>query len=206
MSVGIVIPARNEAAGIKAVLDVVQMADVGPLVVVDDGSTDGTGDLAADLGAAVLRGAWADKGSAMAAGLAALSTTDVLFLDADLVGLGPLHVSALATVPPHGGQVVGLRDNGVSEVDAFLPQLSGERRLPVAVAARARLAGSGWAAEQRLNAVVGQLGLAWRHYLMVGVTNPSRPKPTQWATVAAASIGLAPELARYVFHPAGSAR
>jgi hypothetical protein len=199
MSVTVVICARNEIATLPGILEAVGWTGL-PRVVVDDSSTDGTGDLAD------VHGTWGDKGSAMAAGLARVTTPLVLFLDADLHGLGAATVDALATVPPVHGQVVGLRDNGVSELSGWLPQISGERRLPVAVARRAHLAGAGWAAEQRLNAAVGRAGLPHRHYLMHGVTNPSEPKPTQWAAVALASVALAPGLAEYVLSPNGRAR
>lgn len=72
----------------------VRAADV---LVVDDGSTDGTGELAELLGARVVRQANAGEGAARNAGLRHASTAGVAFLDSDDAWL-PGH---LATLAPH---------------------------------------------------------------------------------------------------------
>jgi glycosyltransferase involved in cell wall biosynthesis len=87
MKVAVLIPAFNEA---EAIGQVVQgaLAEVTRVLVVDDGSTDGTGDIAARAGAEVLRlPRNTGKGAAIRAGLERLSqgdTTHVLFMDGDL--------------------------------------------------------------------------------------------------------------------------
>src|SRR5688572_18993909 len=55
-SVSIVIPARNERESLPELLSSLRHSDVAPLevIVVDDGSTDGTAAVAASLGATVL--------------------------------------------------------------------------------------------------------------------------------------------------------
>ena len=78
-SVVAVVPARDEAALLPATLPTLLGQDYpGPLrvILVDDDSTDGTGDVAAALGATVVRTAgppegWVGKVAAMAAGVAA---------------------------------------------------------------------------------------------------------------------------------------
>ncbi len=87
MKVAVLIPAFNEAASIA---DVVRgaLAEVPRVLVVDDGSTDGTAAVAESAGAEVLRlPRNVGKGAAMRAGLLQLSagdTTHVLFMDGDL--------------------------------------------------------------------------------------------------------------------------
>lgn len=88
-----VVPARDEAAVLhRTVAPLVGQRYPGAfrVVVVDDDSTDATGDLAAALGATVVRTSgpppgWTGKVAAMAAGLAAAGEAEyVLFTDADI--------------------------------------------------------------------------------------------------------------------------
>lgn len=51
MSVSVVIPAKNESSSIVALIKHLQAMDgLKEIIVVDDGSTDGTGDIAVELG------------------------------------------------------------------------------------------------------------------------------------------------------------
>jgi glycosyltransferase involved in cell wall biosynthesis len=205
VSVDVVVCAHNEAENIGAVLEaVVRSPAVGQLIVVADACTDATVEIGRGYGATVVTVDAADKGSAMAAGLAGVTTTDVCFIDADLVGLRPGHVSGLCTLAPAGGQLVGLRDERINEVLGFLPPLSGERRLPTAVARSAKLTASGWRAEMLLNVAVVRAGIAHRHVILRGVTNPAKDLGeggaalAEWGEVAWVSLLYAPELVRYV--------
>lgn len=79
----VVIPAKNERGGLPLILpDLV--ARVAQVIVVDDGSTDGTGEYAASVGAKVI-GHKKSKGNggAVKAGLAAAETKYVALMDAD---------------------------------------------------------------------------------------------------------------------------
>lgn len=210
MTVGVVVPAHNEARNLASVLGAITAAaGVDELVVVADACQDATAAIASRYGH-VIQIAAGDKGTAMAAGLAALNTSHVLFCDADLDGLQPGHITALTGLPPLDGQLVGVRgDVPLPILAANLPSLSGERRLPVDVARRAGLAGAGWEAETRLNALVARLRLPWRQVVLRGVSNPTKAarSPMGWAgemiDVAAAGLTYGPELIRYTVRPNG---
>lgn len=81
---GVVIPCRNEAQHLPALLAQLQAAPqlVQAMVVVDGGSSDGSAALAALAGARVLHGA-ANRGAQLAAGVASLSSPWLLLLHAD---------------------------------------------------------------------------------------------------------------------------
>lgn len=203
MTVGVVISAHDEAARVGSVVAAAIASSVGPVVVVADACTDDTATIAHDLGARVIEIAAADKGSAMVAGATALSTTDVLFLDADLEGLLPAHVALLADAPPRGGMVVGLRSDTPS---TGLPPITGERRLPLEFFRTIRIAGMGYRAELLIDAAVARAGIGHARYKLAGVTNPSRTlrHPLMWADLALEALVLSPELALYVAQEVGS--
>ncbi len=84
-SVTVVVPAYNEAARIAAALDGIraQSDPAAEILVVDDGSTDGTADIARTAGARVVSKANGGLASARNAGLRAARSSWVAFLDAD---------------------------------------------------------------------------------------------------------------------------
>lgn len=81
----VIIPAFNEAPGIGAlVADLSAVARWQQLLVVDDGSTDGTGDVAHDAGAEVIRHPYnKGNGASVKTGLRHASGTYVLIIDGD---------------------------------------------------------------------------------------------------------------------------
>lgn len=84
--VAVVIPAFNEADALPAVLAEIPVDRVGRVVVVDNASTDGTGEIARSMGASVIREDRRGYGIACQAGLAVLSHDPpavVVVLDGD---------------------------------------------------------------------------------------------------------------------------
>lgn len=133
-SVVVIVPAYNEEETIGSVLRVlVGHPLVDDVVVVSDGSTDATADVARDHGARVVElPENLGKGAAMQAGISISSADVVLFLDADLIGLRPEHVERMLR-PVFEGETqmsVGVFEGGRTSTDlaqAIAPFLSGQR-------------------------------------------------------------------------------
>ncbi len=131
--VDVLIPAFDEAPYVGTVVRAALAAGTGRVLVVDDGSTDGTSQTATAAGAEVLtlpenRG----KGGALQAGAAALTSEVIVMLDADLVGLEPEHVMALAAPVLEGRAEMtrGAFEGGrwtTTTAQHVAPQLSGQR-------------------------------------------------------------------------------
>ena len=97
-SVAVVVPAKDEATTVGAVLDSVQVHDhlIDELIVVNDHSSDDTATVAEHHGARVVhvRGA-GGKGAAMSAGFVASDAELIVFLDADVTNPTPDYVARL---------------------------------------------------------------------------------------------------------------
>src|ERR671910_2241382 len=89
LEVSVVIPCLNEAESIEACVAAARKAldegdYTGEVVVVDNGSTDGSGTLAADAGARVVHEARRGYGRAYLTGLAEARGRYIVMLDADM--------------------------------------------------------------------------------------------------------------------------
>lgn len=106
--IDVVLPVLNEAEAIPWVLD--RMPSGYRAVVVDNGSTDGSGDLAARLGAVVVAERRPGFGSACFAGLRAATSELVCFMDCD-GSLDPAGLPAVSAPVLAGdaGLVLGAR-------------------------------------------------------------------------------------------------
>ena len=180
--IAVVIPARNESDRIYATVTAAAgLPGVALVIVVDDGSKDGTAVAARRAGAVVIRHARnRGKGAAMETGAEAVGLLDqrehrdrprhLLFLDADLAGTaalaGPLIDPVLAgradmtiavfaaTVKLGGhGLVVGLSGAGIRRATGWQPAqpLNGQRCLTRAAFEAARPLAHGWGVETGLS-------------------------------------------------------
>ena len=165
----VIIPAYNEEQTVAGVVAAArQVPQVARVVVVSDGSVDATADVARTAGATVIELAENQgKGAAMRRGLDAVSEDVVVFLDADLVGLTPDHVTALLepVLTDHAHMTVGVFSGGRASTDlaqAVTPWLSGQRAVR-----RQVLSGLSDLELSRFGAEVVLTRLAWRNRLQV---------------------------------------
>jgi glycosyltransferase involved in cell wall biosynthesis len=134
-TVDVVMPARDEATTVASnVAAAAGCRFVREVIVVDDGSRDGTGALAAGAGARVIRrDPGGSKAHAMDDGVRASDATHILFVDADCTGLTSAHLDAICE-PVLAGEAemsLGAFDYGpLSWLVLVLPPLSGERIIP----------------------------------------------------------------------------
>jgi len=112
MRISIVLPAKNEAEGLRRTLPkLVSCQPNAELIVVDDGSSDGTAEVARQYGARVLSAPYSmGNGAAIKRGARAATGEVIVFMDADGQH-DPAHIAALLTRMDEGfDMVVGARD------------------------------------------------------------------------------------------------
>ncbi|UQG57007.1 MULTISPECIES: glycosyltransferase family 2 protein [unclassified Marinobacter] len=85
MEASVVIPAKNEFRSLPSLIEkLLALPGLKEIIVVDDGSTDGTGDIAEKLGASVIRHPYSKgNGAAIKSGARAATGDIILFMDAD---------------------------------------------------------------------------------------------------------------------------
>jgi glycosyltransferase involved in cell wall biosynthesis len=179
--VAVVIPARNESDRIAATVRAAAgLPGVDIVIVVDDGSTDGTASAARDAGASVMRHARnRGKAAAMETGAEAVrlledgdhsdSPHHLLFLDGDLAetaaeaaplaepvraGQADMTIAVFSTRVKQGGHgfVVGLSGSGIMRATGWRPAqpLNGQRCLTRAAFEAARPLAPGFGVETGL--------------------------------------------------------
>ena len=188
--IAVVIPARNESERISATVTAAAgLPGVDLVLVVDDGSADGTGAIARSAGAAVMRHARnRGKAAAMETGAEAVRLIDqqerrdrsrhLLFLDADLAdsavhaapladpvldGRADMTIAVFKTTVKLGGHglVAGLSGAGIRRATGWQPTqpLNGQRCLTRAAFEAARPLAPGWGVETALTIDLMRKGL-----------------------------------------------
>ena len=112
MRISVILPAKNEAAGLRRVLPSLRAGfPEAEVIVVDDGSTDGTAAVAGEFGARVLSAPYAmGNGAAIKRGARAATGDVLVFMDADGQH-DPAHIPVLLDKLDAGfDMVVGARD------------------------------------------------------------------------------------------------
>jgi glycosyltransferase involved in cell wall biosynthesis len=129
-----VIPVFNEAERIRAVIDPLkQVKDVSEIIVVDDGSEDGTAEAAEAAGARVIRLTENQgKAAAMDRGVLEAENDVILFLDGDIRNITPDHIERIIG-PVRSGRremFIGITERKsfwLNRILHFFPLISGQR-------------------------------------------------------------------------------
>ena len=125
MTASVIIPVFNERESLPLVVADIPQGLVAEIVVVDNGSTDGTDRIANGLPVRLIRETRRGYGSACLAGLAALEASPpdvVVFLDGDYSDHPEEMPALLAAIDAGADLVIGSRTLGASEPGALLPQ------------------------------------------------------------------------------------
>jgi glycosyltransferase involved in cell wall biosynthesis len=201
----VVIPARNEEPTVGGVVRAALGArGVGRVVVVDDGSTDGTAAVAGAAGASVVSARpGGDKGRALDLGVAATDADILVFFDADISGALPFHFEVLAAPVLRGDAVLscGLLDYGrKSGLFLRLPPITGLRALRrevfAAVPAERR---NGFRIEIMINEVVARRRLPSAIRVLAGLSHRSKIEKVGWRRGLPSHLAMTGELVGCLF-------
>ncbi len=204
----VVIPARNEESTVGEVVRAARAAPgAGQVVVVDDGSSDGTAAAARAAGAAVVSTGLGvgSKARALSMGFEATAATpartaDILvFFDSDILNVQPAHFAALAA-PVLSGDVwlsCGIVPYGRLRDPLFLrlPPITGLRALRREVfAAVPEGKRNGFQIEIMINEVIARRGLPSAIQVLSGLRHRSKLEKVGWREGLPAHLAMTREL------------
>ncbi len=136
LMVSAIIPAFNERKGIKSVISALEKSPfIDEIIVVDDGSSDQTAEIARETSARVIRFEEnGGKAAAMDAGVSVALCDTLLFIDGDIHGLTGEHIKSMVLPVKSGSHAmfVGVTDKKqlwATKIIRFLPLISGNRAL-----------------------------------------------------------------------------
>jgi glycosyltransferase involved in cell wall biosynthesis len=203
-----VVPAHNEERRIGRVIEaLLESQAVGQVIVVNDGSSDRTGEVAREYSPRVVvedlpRNL--GKGGAMLHGARKASGSDViLFLDADLIGLKPAHVCALLEPVVSGAadMAVGQFKGGKALTDLaqfLVPYISGQRairrELFLMIPDLDRV---GYGIEMAITFFVKRMRRPWKMVTLRGVTHPMKEEKLGLVRGAAARTRMYKQMLRF---------
>ncbi|MDN5347668.1 MAG: hypothetical protein PWP65_1232 [Clostridia bacterium] len=204
MKVAAILPAYNEAQTVGRLIKMLRtIPELDEVIVVSDGSTDATADVAREAGATVLElDSNKGKGAAMFAG-AQISSQDVLlFLDADLKGLAPEQVMALITpiIKDEADMTIGVFKRGRPLTDwaqKVAPCLSGQRAVKRELFLKAGLEDSRYDAEIKLTHFARENSWRVQEVPLNNVTHVMKEEKRGFLNGFIARLGMYCDIARY---------
>lgn len=180
--VAVIIPACNEAPRVGAVVRAALAArEVHRVLVVDDGSHDGTADVARAAGADVLVQPNGGKASAMDIGVRSVVERGVCFLDADLTELTSAHIDGLIEPWLRGARMVVGMDQPIQYLlwSVFAgPRVISRSAWLEAVAEEPSMLSSGYGVEVTLTALANRHRWPVAEVRLAGIRAPSQA--TKW--------------------------
>lgn len=204
MKVAAVIPAYNEAATIGPVIAVLrQVPMVDEIIVVSDGSEDGTAEIAREQGAIVIElEKNCGKGAAMATGAQRAKGDILLFLDADLEGLTPYHVESLLKPVLQGEaeMTIGVFHRGRSLTDwaqVIAPHLSGQRAILKELFLSAGIEASRYEVEVMLSSVAREKGWRVKKVPLFNMTHIMKEEKRGFTRGMVARLGMYKDIAGF---------
>lgn len=199
----VLICAYNEAPRVGAVVEAARGAALGPVVVVDDGSSDETAAAAERFGARVVRhDVNRGKGAALATGLEQVASPLTVLVDADLTGLTSNHIQQLvepldANIPlASRGVLIGGRW-ATSVAQTLAPNLSGQRGFRTDdLRALGPFTESGYGVEVLIERGLKQLGIQQTQVRLRGVGQVMKEEKASFAGGARTRLQMYVEIGR----------
>lgn len=184
-TVSVIIPAFNEARSIARVIDIVrQTSFTSEIIIVDDGSTDGTGKIASAAAEndsrirVISHPVNLGKGQAVFNGALVCSNSIIMTLDADLIGLKPEYLVQLAkpVMESKADMTLGIFRGGklMSDLSHWItPWLSGQRCFRLGMLNYvSKEAAAGYGFETALTLAAKQRDWRCQQIIWYGVSHP----------------------------------